>query len=120
MGDLLPQSLWERVRDQLGDRLRRKWLQAKCDRPADSQLAELRSSHAQHENGSVPRKERQVLDQVEEGLFGPLQVVEDANQRRLACALLEQLTEAPGDLLGRRGLLDLAEQRTERARCIGL
>jgi hypothetical protein len=61
-----------------------------------------------------------VLEQVEESLLAPLQVVEDAEQGRLSRALLEQLTEAPGDLLGRRGLFDVAEQRAKRAGGVGL
>ena len=83
VGDLLTQSLRERVRDQLGDRLCLEWLQAKRDGPACSALGELGSGHAEKENGTVPREEHQVVEQVEESLFGPLQIVEDAKEGRL-------------------------------------
>ena len=42
-----------------------------------------------------------VLEQVEEGLVGPLYVVELDHQRALACQRLEQLAGRPGDLLSR-------------------
>ena len=52
-----------------------------------------------------------MVDKVEEGRLGPVQVVEDADDGR---HLLEQLAERPGDLVGGRGLLRLAEQRRDR------
>ena len=52
-----------------------------------------------------------MLEQVEEGLLPPLDVVEDRDQRSL---LFEQLADRPGDLLGRGGHVRLAEQRTDR------
>ncbi len=54
-----------------------------------------------------------MLDQVEERLLAPLDVVEDKDERRL---LLEQLAERPGDLLRRRPRLRLPQQRTDRRR----
>ena len=53
-----------------------------------------------------------MLDQVEEGLLSPLDVVEDDDERS---GRLEQLAEGPGDLLTRR-LNALTEKRTDR-RC---
>ena len=58
-----------------------------------------------------------MLDEVEERLLAPLDVVEDA--RRAARLLLEQLAEGPGDLVGGRRLLRLAEQRPDRAAAAG-
>ena len=58
-----------------------------------------------------------MLDQVEEGLLGPLNVVEDTDEGRL---LLEQLAERPSDLVGRPGLVRLTEQRTKRRRGFGI
>ena len=57
-----------------------------------------------------------MLDQVEERLLAPLDVVEDDHQRPLGRSLLERLAERPGDLLGRRRRLRLAEQRADRRR----
>ena len=54
-----------------------------------------------------------MLDQIEEGLFAPLDVVEHDHQR---CLLLEQLAEGPADLLRRRPDIRLAQQRTEPRR----
>ncbi len=55
-----------------------------------------------------------MLDQVEERLLAPLDVVEDAHERR---ALLEQLAEGPGDLLGACSLFRLppSRERSEAA-----
>ena len=43
-----------------------------------------------------------MLDQVEERLLAPLDVVEDDDHRPLRRGLLERLAEGPGDLLRRR------------------
>ena len=47
-------------------------------------------------SGAPLREQRDVLDQVEEGLLAPLDIVEHHNEWRL---LLEQLAERPADLL---------------------
>ena len=54
-----------------------------------------------------------MLDQVEEGLLAPLDVVEDDHERRL---LFQQLAERPADLLRRRPGIGLAQQRADRRR----
>ena len=64
--------------------------------------------------GAPRGEQRDVLDEVEERLLAPLDVVEDDHERRRL--LLEQLAERPGDLLGGRRLLALAEQRADRRR----
>ncbi len=43
-----------------------------------------------------------MLDELEEGLLAPLDVVEDAEERLLGRPRLQQLAEGPGDLVGRR------------------
>ena len=62
-------------------------------------IEELRPSQAEEQDRRPGREQGDVLDEVEERLLAPLDVVEDADERRL---LLEQLAEGPGDLLGRR------------------
>ena len=52
-----------------------------------------------------------MLEQVEERLLPPLNVVEDRDQRGV---LFEELAERPGDLLGGRHHVRPAEQRTDR------
>ena len=59
-----------------------------------------------------------MLDQVEEGLLSPVDVVEHTDERSALGLLLEQLAEGPGDLLGRRALVRLSEQGLERGRSI--
>ena len=66
----------------------------------------------QQERGAAG-EQRDVLDQVEERLLAPLDVVEHDDERRL---LLEQLAERPGDLLRRRPRLRLPQQRADRRR----
>ncbi len=51
-----------------------------------------------------------MLDQVEERVLAPLDVVDEDDERRL---LAEELPERPGDLLHRRRLFALAEQRAD-------
>ena len=57
-----------------------------------------------------------MLDQVEEGLLSPLDVVEDDDERS---GRLEQLAEGPGDLLTRRQDV-LAEERADGLRGLRL
>ena len=54
-----------------------------------------------------------MLDQIEQRLLGPVQVIEDANEGPLLCLLLEQLAEAPRDLLRQGRLVRLAQQRAQ-------
>ena len=58
-----------------------------------------------------PPKQSRRLDEVEERLLAPLQIVEADDERRL---LLEQLAERPGDLVRARRTVALAEQRSQR------
>ena len=55
-----------------------------------------------------------MLDQVEERLLAPLDVVEDDHERPLRRSLLQRLAEGPGDLLRRCRRLRLAQQRADR------
>jgi len=57
-----------------------------------------------------------VLDEVEEGLLSPVDVVEEADERLFLRRLFEQLAKGPGDLLGRDCLHSFAEQRAKRGR----
>ena len=61
-----------------------------------------------------------MLDQVEERLLAPLDVVEDDHQRLLGRSLLERLAKRPGDLIC-DVLARLAQQRADRrgSRSIG-
>ena len=57
-----------------------------------------------------------MLDQVEERLLAPLQVVEDDHQRPVCRGVLERLAERPGDLVRRRRRVRLTQQRADRHR----
>ena len=57
-----------------------------------------------------------MLDQVEEHLLAPLDVVEDDHQRPFRRGVLQGLAERPRDLLRRCRRLRLAEQRADRRR----
>ena len=67
---------------------------------------ELGAGEAEQQDRRAGREQGDVLDEVEERLLAPLDVVEQADERRL---LLEQLAERPGDLLGRGCLVRLAQ-----------
>ena len=105
------------VRDVVADQrvcvLRGERLEAQRPRPAGTPLHQLRPSHAQEQERRARREQRRRLDQIEERLVAPLDVVEDDDQRRL---LLEQLPERPGDLVPARPDLRLAQQRANRRR----
>ena len=70
---------------------------------------QLRPRHAEQQDRRARGEERDVLDQVEERLLAPLDVVEDDDQRPLRRCVLERLAERPGDLL--RGRRRLASRR---------
>ena len=112
VGDSLPQ-LGRQPRDQLVGRLRGQRLEAEGDGPVGAMRDELRPGHADEQDRRRRGKQRHALDEVEEGLLAPLDVVEDDDERRL---LLEQLPERPGDLLGGGPRIGLAESATGRRR----
>jgi hypothetical protein len=88
--------------------------------PALAPVEQLGARHAEHEEGRVPREVRDVLDQVEERLLGPMDVVEQAYDRPLVRPLLQQLPEAPRDRFGGCLLLALVEERPQRSSCRGV
>ena len=95
------------VADQLVGLVLAQRLEPEHAWPGRPALEELRPRHAEQQQRRTARKQRRGLDQVEEGLLAPLDVVKDDDERRL---LLEQLAERPGDLIGVRALVALAEQ----------
>ena len=82
--------------------------------PASTSLEQIRASHAEHEDQGVAAEEGDVLDELEQRLLPPVEVVEDADHRPLPRLLLEQLAEGPRDLLRGRRRVRLPEERTER------
>jgi hypothetical protein len=82
--------------------------------PGRPLLEELGTGDAQQHDGRVTSEVGDVLDEIEQCLLGPVQIVEHAHHRTLLRVLLDELAEAPGDLLRRRRGLRLAEQRAKR------
>ena len=115
--DVLAQVRRDHLRDQLVYMLLGERLEAKRDRPFRAAPDEVGAGHTEEQDGRAGREQRDVLDQVEEGLLRPVEVVEDADKR---CLLLEQLAEGPGDLLGRGPLIRLAQQGAEGGCCGGI
>ncbi len=76
-------------------------------------LDQLRPRHAEKKERCIASEQGGRLDEVEEGLLRPLDVVEQHYQR---CLFFEQLPEGPGDLLGARCRLALPQQRADRRR----
>ena len=79
-------------RDQLVDRRRGQRLEAQRDRPVGALREELGRAMQTTRIGAAEESSADALDEVEEGLLAPLDVVEDDDERRL---LLEQLAERP-------------------------
>jgi hypothetical protein len=77
--------------------------QLQSRRPARPSLEQLGPGHAQQQDRSTRREQRDVLDQIEERLLAPLDVVEDCDERALCSDVLERLAIRPGDLLARPG-----------------
>ena len=112
-GDLRAQLLRHSRSDQAGRLLAAERLQPHRHRPGGPALEQLRAGDADDQQRSAAGEQHDMLDQVEERLLAPLDVVEDKDERRL---LLEQLAERPGDLLRRRPCLRLPQERTDRRR----
>ena len=112
-GDPRAQLLRHGRSDQAGRVLSTERLQPHRHRPGRAALEQLRARDADHQQRSTAREQHDMLDQVEERLLTPLNVVKQKDERRL---LLEQLAEGPGDLLRRRRRLRLPQQRADRRR----
>ena len=113
VGDPRPQILRQRVSDQRVRLVGRERLQPQRHRPGRAPLEQLRAGPCTGAAAARPPKQSRRLDEVEERLLAPLQVVEADDERRL---LLEQLAERPGDLVRARRTVALAEQRPQRGR----
>ncbi len=112
-GDSRPELPRHGDADQRARLLRLERLQPHRPRPAGTPFQQLRSGHAQEEKRNPGGEQHRRLDQVEERLLAPLDVVQDDDQRR---ALLEQLPERPGDLVPARARIRLPQQRAQRRR----
>ena len=112
--DPLPEVTRDLVADQRLDLLGGQRLEPQDAGPAGAPVEQLRTRHAQEQDRSAGREQRRRLDQVEERLVSPLDVVEDDDQRRL---LLEQLPGCPGDLVCGGRDVRIAEERADRCRC---
>ena len=111
--DPLAQLPADVLRHQLGDVVVAERLEAERHRPGRAALRELGTGEAEEQDRCAGREERDVFDQVEEGLFAPLDVVEDDDQRSLRRGLLERLAERPRDLVRGRRRVVLSEQRAD-------
>ena len=101
--DLLAQLAGDPLRDELVDVVVAQRLEPKRHRPGGAALGQFRPRHAEQQDRGARGQERDVLDQVEERLLAPLDIVEDDHERPLRRGLLQRLAERPGDLLRRRG-----------------
>ena len=106
-------AIAEPGRDQLLCLLRGERLEAHEAAPARPPVEQLRPGHADEQDRRAGRDERDMLDQVEQCLLGPLDVVEDEHERPLARGRLDELAERPRELVGRGGAV-VVEQRAQR------
>ena len=114
--DPLAQVLGGVLGDELANVVVGKRLEPERHRPGGPLIGERGPCHAEQQDRRVRGEQRDVLDQVVEGLLAPLDVVEHDHQRPLRRGLLQRLAEGPGDLLRRRRRIALAEQRADRRR----
>jgi hypothetical protein len=115
-GDLVAQIVADPLRYELVNVVGAQRLEPKRHRPGGAVLGEFRPRHAEQQDRGARRQEGDVLDQVEERLLAPLNVVEDDHDRPLGRGVLQRLAKGPGDLVRRRHLLRLTEQRANRRR----
>ena len=115
-GDPLAQLVADVLGDQLLDVVGAQRLEPERHRPGGVALDELRAGDAEQQDRRARGEQRDVLDQIAERLLAPLDVVQNDDKRSLRRSLLQRLAKGPGDLLGRRRRLALAEQRADRRR----
>ena len=68
-----------------------------------SALEQLRARQADEQQRDVPRERRHMVEQVEQRRLGPVDVVDDDDQRPVGGADLEQPADRPVGLVGRDG-----------------
>jgi len=110
----LSQARLERLRQERLDGVLRERLEPQRHRPARPLVEELRPRDAEQEERDAGGEERDMLDEVEERLLAPVDVVEDDGERPAGRSPLERLAERPGELVGRGRAGRLAEQRADR------
>ena len=81
--------------------------------PARTAVQQLGPPHAEKQDRRSTAPVRDMLDQVEQGRLGPVQVVPDDDERTLGGRLLEQLADGERDLVRGRRLV-APEQDTQR------
>jgi hypothetical protein len=86
-GDPFALPIAKSRRDELVDLGVAQSFKLQSDRPPGSPIDQLRSTGAKKQDGSSGREQSDLLDQVEEGLLAPLNVVEN-NDERLRLRLL--------------------------------
>ena len=79
-------------------------------RPRRTLVEEVGSSRAQDQQRDLLCERRHIFDQVEERGLGPVDVVEDDQQRRHPGHRLEELPRTPRDLLGRGGRVRISDR----------
>ena len=99
------------VADQDVHLVRGQRLEPQRDRPLAASREQVGPARAEEQDRPARREEAGGLDEVEERVRAPMDVVEHADDRGL---LEEELAERPGDLLGARGDRRLADEGPER------
>ena len=95
----------EELVDQHPDLLRCQRLQMKdrrvrqVGRPSGSFLQQIAPGEAEDEDRGVPARAQEILEEIEERGFGPLQVVQDHDERVFPGHLLQQPADRPERLL---------------------
>ena len=82
--------------------------------PSGSPVEQLGPCHAEQEDRRAAAEIRDVLHEVEKGRLAPVDVVEDHDERPIRGARLQELAEAPGDLLRRARRRLVAQDRRKR------
>jgi hypothetical protein len=81
--------------------------------PRRALVEQVRSRRAQHQERDTLRERRHILDEVQEGGLGPVDVVEDDHERVVRRDRLEQPPGPPRDLLRSRRGVHFPDRRAE-------
>ncbi len=94
----------DELRDQLvrlgrRERLERDRLRLQAPTPRRADVDQIGTREAQQQQRRVASPVHEMLQEVEQGRLGPMDVLDDERDRLLACATLERLPDRPEDVL---------------------
>ena len=116
-GELVRERVDELVRVVVAERLEHDERRARARRrPGRPHVEEVGARSAEDEDRRAARRGGDVLDEVEERRVGPVDVVDDEDERPLRRERLEEPPERPRSLVGRAAAVALADRAGDEPR----